>query len=261
MTRTMYDGVDPSRLPVYCQLAAGYIDGLYAWEAAGWERFSAQTTLVRIACFAETNNGDFLDVEQGNAAPEQAPGWITMRRRAGHPFPAVYMNVDTWPRVRQAFADQHVIEPLYIVAEWDGKAAVPAGAFGKQYVSDNQAGFDLSVIGDYWPGVDPAPQYAPELRRNDMHVDLIEGKDVVFTNPAAALGGESRLCLACDFHPATIRVATYSFHTGGWTVNEYNLSDTGGALNLPLVPDVNKVSVNWLPGSLSGTAVGMDVYA
>ncbi len=255
----MYDSIDPSKLPVYAQLVAGYVDGLYAWSAAGWERFSPYTLLVRIAVFAETNDGHFLDVEQGNATPQQAPGWVDMRRRAGVPFPAVYMNASTWPAVRQAFADQKVIEPLYIVADYDGRASIPAGAFGKQYLSDNRAGYDLSVIGDTWPGVDLPTSLT--RRENDMHTDLVEGRTVVFTNPAAVLGGESRLTLACDYHPATIRVATYSFHTGQWTVNNYPISDTGGALSLPLVPDVNKVSVTWQPGSLSGTAVGMDVYA
>lgn len=250
----MYDSISAPTIPLGAQVAAGYVDGLYKWQPAWWTRFGPSTTLVRIAVFAETNDGDFLDVERGNANPEQAPTWVTMRRAAGHPAPAVYMNASTWPQVRYAFTTQKVPEPLYIVADYDGQAVIPAGAFGKQYT--DLGGYDLSVIGDYWPGVDPPIPLDP--RRHDVHVDLQPGKTTVFTNPAAVLGGTSHLCLASDFGDATVRVATFSLKAGSWSVQTYPVGRVAGAIKVELPADINKISAQ----IVSGTApVGMDVFA
>ncbi len=154
MTRTMYDGVDASRLPTSAQLVAGYVDGLYKWSSADWARFP-RSVKVRVAVFSQTNDGQVLDVEPGNATPAQSVDWVLMRRRAGVD-PTVYMNTSTWPAVRDAFRARRVAEPHYWVAQYDGIATIPSGAIGKQYYNNNDLGYDLSVVADHWPGVDPA---------------------------------------------------------------------------------------------------------
>lgn len=258
MTRTMYDGVNASRLPTDAQLVAGYVDGLYAWSAADWARFP-HSVKVRIAVFSSTNNGEVLDVETGDATPAESVDWVLMRRRAGVD-PSVYMNTSTWPAVRAAFRARNVAEPHYWVAQYDGVASIPAGAVAKQYFNNNQAGYDLSVVADQWPGVDSASgtTFGASLRRNDMHVDLQPNTPVVFTNPAAALGGSSTMLLASDFGDATVRVATFSFKDNNWTVAEHTVTANGGALSLSLPPDTNKVSVNVTTGN---APVGLDVLA
>ncbi|MGH3437143.1 MAG: hypothetical protein ACRDRN_11830 [Sciscionella sp.] len=159
MTRTMYDGIDAARLPVTAQLVGGYVDGNYRWSATDWARFP-HAVKVRIAVFGDTDDGHVLDVEPGNATPAQSVDWVLMRRRAGAD-PTVYMNATTWPVVRSAFMARGVAEPHYWVAQYDGVAAIPAGAVGKQHTNDQAAGWDLSSVADYWPGVDPAPVPAP----------------------------------------------------------------------------------------------------
>ena len=91
-----------------------------------------------------------------------------------------------------------------------------------------------------------------------MHVDLKLNNPVVFTNPAAVLGGTSTMLLACDFGTATVRVATFSFKTASWSVVSHDISSTSGALSLPLPADTNKVSVNVTAGDIP---VGLDVLA
>jgi len=264
VSRSMYDGVDASRLPAGAQLVAGYVDGLYAWSDADWARFP-NSVKVRIACFADTDDGEVLDVEPGNATPAESVDWVLMRRRAGAD-PTVYMNTSTWPTVRSAFAARNVAEPHYWVAQYDGVATLPAGAHAKQYYNNDQAGYDLSVVADYWPGIDRAPAGgaavnltpADTRRRNDMHVDLKPNTPVVFTNPAAALGGTSTLLLASDFGDATVRVATFSFKTASWTVVNHVIGSKGGAFSMPMPPDTNKVSVVL---QTDGVPVGLDVLA
>ena len=91
-----------------------------------------------------------------------------------------------------------------------------------------------------------------------MHLDLQPSVPVVFTNPAAVLGGTATMTAACDFADATLRVATYSFAAKGWTVNTYTITRTGGALSLSLPADTNKVSVIL---QSEGATVGLDVLA
>jgi hypothetical protein len=262
----MYDGINTdvpkiAALPDAIGLVAGYVDGEFAWSPEDWARFP-NSTHVRIACFATTNDGEVLDVEPGNATPAESVDWVLMRRQAGAD-PTVYMNTSTWPAVRAAFQARDVQEPHYWVAQYDGIAILPAGAIAKQYYNSDSAGYDLSVVADYWPGVDepPAPASAPSstARRNDMHIDLKPNTPVVFTNPAAALGGTSYLLLACDFGDATVRVATFSFKAADWTsVKNYPVARKGGAVSIPLPADTNKVSLNLVAGDCP---VGADVLA
>lgn len=161
MTRTMYDSVTATDIPKSAQMVAGYVSGRYRWSAADWARFP-NAVKVPIATQASVNDGQVLDVEPGDAEPWQAPGWV-LRRRASGVDPTVYCNeLNGWAAVRQAFWNQHVAEPHYWVARYDGKALIPAGAVAKQYANPTvhgQGHYDLSIVADYWPGIDlPEPQ-------------------------------------------------------------------------------------------------------
>jgi hypothetical protein len=261
VTRDFYDGITAARLPADAQMVGGYGDGLYKWSDADWARFSKATIRVRIVVFATTNDGQVLDVEPGNATPAESVDWVLMRRQAGAD-PTVYMNTSTWSTVRAAFQARGVAEPHYWVAQYDGAATIPAGAVAKQYENNQTAGWDLSVVADYWPGVDPKPQAAPTApssrRENDMHVDLMLNRPMVFTNPAAALAGVSTMLLASDFGDATVRVATWSMQAKGWIVNSHQIKSSDSALRLELPPDTNKVSVTMTAGTCP---VGLDVLA
>lgn len=157
MTRTMYDAVTPSAIPTDATLVAGYVDGAYAWSNADWARFP-QSVKVRIAVFPHTNDGHVLDVEQGDATPAQAPGWVAMRRAAGVD-PTIYCSESAWSSVIAAFDAAGIAHPHWWVAAYPGGGAViPAGAVAHQYADPPGSGgnFDISVVADYWPGIDPA---------------------------------------------------------------------------------------------------------
>jgi hypothetical protein len=153
----MYDGITPSNLPAGAAMVAGYVDGWYANMTEMAARFPGATR-VGIAVHASTDDGIVLDVETGDASPSQAPGWVVMRRSHGLD-PSVYCNTDTWPAVRAAFAAAGVPEPHYWIAQYDNAAVIPAGAIAKQYQETDP--WDVSVVADYWPGVDPVPAPPP----------------------------------------------------------------------------------------------------
>ena len=151
----MYDSVTPTDIPASARMVAGYVDGRYAWSAQAWRRWRG-ARFVRIAVLASTNDGNVLDVERGDATPAQSVGWVLMRRRAGGD-PSVYCNASTWPAVRAAFHAAGVAEPHYWIASWGTGPTGIAGAVAHQYADPPASGghYDLSVVADYWGGVDP----------------------------------------------------------------------------------------------------------
>lgn len=153
----MYDSTAPGDIPLEAKMVAGYVDGPYAWPQSGWARFP-DAVKVRIAIAPWTDDGEVLDVEQYDASPQQAPGWVQLRRRSGAD-PTVYCSRSAWPTVWSEFQRQGVPQPHYWIAQYDNVAALPSGAVAKQYIDPPQSGghWDLSLVADFWPGVDAAP--------------------------------------------------------------------------------------------------------
>ena len=173
MPRTMFDSVTASNIPTDAQMVAGYVDpgGMFTWTDADWARFPTAIK-VRIAGHASTNDGHVLDVEAGDATPDQAPGWVTMRRSAGV-TPTVYCSEAAWASVKQAFAAQGVPEPEWWIAGYPGSVGVALypGAVAHQY--RDVGPYDLSIVADFWPGVDTA---TPTPTSEDDPVDYISQK-------------------------------------------------------------------------------------
>lgn len=178
MTRRMADSVTVTNLPEGFDVYGGYTDGLYANMTALKARFPDKP-LVGFTVFASDNFGDCLDVESGDATPDQAPGWIAARRLAGHPGPLVYCSESLWPTVRAAFSAQNVPEPGYIIAAYPGSAGeggmYPPPAVGHQF--KDWGPYDESVVVDYLPGIDPAPVPPPPIppTEEDMLTSFVDG--------------------------------------------------------------------------------------
>ena len=145
----IYDSDNPDDIPSGVK-AAGYVNGYahVAWDARGWARFP---DAIRISVFAY-NAGDALDVENGDATPAQAPGWVKMRLAAGVALPWVYVNRSNQRATEDAMWAGGI--PLYKAAMWvatlDGTKAVaryryPVAAV--QYANSTLAGghYDLSI--------------------------------------------------------------------------------------------------------------------
>jgi hypothetical protein len=205
--RTMYDAVTAAnitRANSRPQMVAGYIDKikLEPWSAADWARFP-DARKVEIVKKANTNAGHVLDVEPGDATPEQAPGWATMRRRSGFAYPVIYCNRSTWPKVKAAFAAQGVAPPLYWIATASGRPEIPDGAIAAQYLLDIAPGIDVSAVADYWPGVDPTPGSTGggQAAADSTGVDLMER---ITVTPANAGQNTVRLNLSGSAGAAVI---------------------------------------------------------
>jgi hypothetical protein len=155
MTRVMVDSTNVADDPASAQLVAYYVDGIYATTAAVVRSRFPNAVLVPISAIG-TNNGIVGDQEPGCMDISQAITWVEERRAAGLD-PSIYVNETYgWPGARHAFDASGVAEPHWWVADYDGIAVVPSGAVAKQYENPPMDGghFDLSVVADYWPGVD-----------------------------------------------------------------------------------------------------------
>lgn len=179
MTRIMYDGITPTSVPGGARIYAGYVNG----EWPSYAELAARNPLALHVSIAVnvSARAKCLDVENGDATPAQAPGWVLQQRAAGDPYPWVYMNEETWPAVRAAFAAQKVAPPWYWVAGYvkdpSKYGAIPAGAIGIQ--DYDFGGYDRSVMADYIPGLDPVPVTAagaaPE-EDEDMSTTSVNGR-------------------------------------------------------------------------------------
>ena len=171
--RLCFDSTDPNAIPASAEMVLQYIDGanaavVEAWAQAAAGRF-ASAKKIRVACLASTNDGDLLDVEQGNATPGSAPGWVQMRRAAGVD-PGVYVNLSNWTAVMEAFQAAAVAQPHYWLAEYDNDPTIPPGADAKQYANEPLTGgnYDISTVSPDWPQGDTmTPEQAQQLA--DLH--------------------------------------------------------------------------------------------
>jgi hypothetical protein len=174
--RTMYDSTNAKDIPIDAQMVAGYVDGRYRWSDADWARFP-NAVKVRIACFSQTDDGQVLDIESGCSEPEDAPGWARRRRAVGVD-PTVYVNRSNLKAVRFPFDQIGEPMPHIWLASYDGVAEIPEGMVAKQYANEPLAGghFDLSVVADFWPGIDaPQGNDTPQLGGQSADLDLRVG--------------------------------------------------------------------------------------
>ena len=162
----MYDAVATANVPASATLVAAYGDGYWNNIAAYRARFP-HAQIVEIAVSANDDLGVVLDVENGDATPAQAPGWVVKRRAAGV-VPTVYCNASTWAAVKAAFTAAKVAEPEWWIADYDGNPTIETGAVAKQYSSPGP--YDLSAVAAYWPGVDPTPETDVALSTADANL-------------------------------------------------------------------------------------------
>jgi hypothetical protein len=143
--RTMFDAITVADIPADATMVAGYIDGHYANLPEMQARFPHATV---VSVTVTGGDADVLDIENGDATPQDAPGWID-----AHPHGSLYCDESTWPAVQAAFGSRP-LPPIWVAA-YDGDPTVPAYAVAKQYASNSA--YDTSSVSAYWPGVDPVP--------------------------------------------------------------------------------------------------------
>jgi hypothetical protein len=97
---TMYDSIDVGQIPRDGPAAAGYTSGNWpTWQTI---RSGPWSHKLSIAVTASHDDADCLDVEVGDATPEQAPAWVKRAKQRGVRKPVVYASLSTMPAVLAA---------------------------------------------------------------------------------------------------------------------------------------------------------------
>jgi hypothetical protein len=171
----MYDGINALAAGIAKEfpsaaMVAGYINGKYAWSQQDWNLFP-HANHVQITITASVNAADVLDVEAGDASPNQTAGWIAMRKAAGYYRPTIYCSRSVIPAVRSGTGSYILGKDYDIwVADYTGSAhqvtapgSPSATCAATQYQST--ANYDVSVVYDGgWPhrkSPVPAPTRLP----------------------------------------------------------------------------------------------------
>lgn len=158
----MYDGVNSDAEAIAkdfpdAAMVAGYVNGKYAWSESDWSRFP-KAAHVEISITASADAGDVLDVEAGDATPDEAVEWIRKRKGSGYARPTVYCSKAAIPAVRKATGDYILGRDYDIwVADWTEEPhevtapGLPhALCAATQY--ENTRGYDVSVVySEGWP--------------------------------------------------------------------------------------------------------------
>lgn len=156
MTRYMADACNPANLPAGW-LGAVYVDGICA---------TAQTLGRRTISSLAQADADEGDVEPGNPGWSVWVPWVVRQRNHGNPYPWLYCCddgyggsfFDGWRHVDgvAAFARAGVPQPLWRVFNFN-LSEPPSYAVAVQVAVGIEPGYDVSLLLDYIPGMDPTP--------------------------------------------------------------------------------------------------------
>jgi hypothetical protein len=169
MSRTMVDSTGAAdslaaQRATGATMLGGYTDGIYANIPALAADAPPGSVIVEFSAIG-TDSGTVGDVESGCIwPPANAVPWVLARRAAGID-PSIYCGRANWPAVIAAFDSAGVPYPHWVTAHYTNTPHFCDGgcfpsyvngltAVATQYGGDLAGHYDLSVVADYWPGVD-----------------------------------------------------------------------------------------------------------
>lgn len=177
MTRIMYDSTTAADVPKSATMALGYLDGAYRTVAALKAR-KPRPVIVTTTVNGSTPGAHVIDRETGDATPAGAARWALAENKAGR-LPTVYTYLSGVKDVLAALAAIGLgrDDVLIFTAHYTGrphfcgrvcllrygKLAFRPRVIATQYANPDftKHHYDLSLVHDYWPGVDPEPAPKP----------------------------------------------------------------------------------------------------
>ena len=150
----MFDAVNTSHLPKDALWVAGYVDG-HRPTFASLKKSHPKSRRVSIATSA-ASVADVLDVENGDAIPQQVPGWVVRMRAMGR-NPVVYTSRSEMGVVESCCTAEGVAPPHYWIADWTGEPHLVSGSVATQWANGSSRypgyaeGCDTSLVSPNFP--------------------------------------------------------------------------------------------------------------
>lgn len=164
MTVVMFDAVEAANIPATAQAAAGYVGGRWPDYLGIVQRFPHLESAGRLLSIAvnDTEAARCLDVETGDASPNQAPSWAKRMLARGVWKPCLYANRSTMPAVIQALSASGLHRDQYRlwVADWTFAAHIPSGFDACQWTDRAYGGRDDQTLA--LDSFFPSPHHAPQ---------------------------------------------------------------------------------------------------
>jgi hypothetical protein len=198
--RYMYDSTNVQELPTNAQLVGVYANGDYFATPAQLQAHCPTSIPVWIDVNGSDPGAYVLDVEQFDATPQQAPGWIKAGSHNGR-RPTIYCSRDTVAAVYSACSAEGLSSPedydMWIATldgtttwtnpltgQQDQELSTVPGVVAVQY--EPGSAYDISYVYDaYWPEYPPAPtppKPAPTLTRLSIEAFYSDGTSKVLSN-------------------------------------------------------------------------------
>ena len=158
----MYDSVDAGTVPASAPAVAGYVGG-------NWPSFQPLVTRCPAARHLSIavnagEDADCLDIENGDATPDQAPAWVARQLRRGAWRPCLYSSRSemqaVWGALQRAGITRGLVR-LW-VADWTYVPHIPPGYDACQW-TDRALGRNLDeslCLDGFFPKAPPKPRPA-----------------------------------------------------------------------------------------------------
>ncbi len=151
---------------------AGYNDGLYN-DIRQLEAMYPGHRHQAIAVFP-WDDGDWLDIETGDARPQDAPGWVRRQHARGLARPGLYASLSVMPAVHAALEAAGIarnsVRLIYAAYASPPDPTILPGYDGHQYTDHWQGrNVDASVVRDDFFDVALVPHRPRRRRRPTLH--------------------------------------------------------------------------------------------
>jgi len=203
MSLVMYDDVRADLIPVDALYAAYYVNGRYANYTAVRRRLPNARHLLSIAVTAGAD-AECLDIETGDARPDQAPAWVKRQLARGVWRPVCYANRSTMPAVIAAlrkagirrnqvrlWVADYTFRSHFPVLRW---GLVPTQADGCQWTDrSHNRSLDQSVLRDDFFAIPaPAPKVVEEAAPDGAYIYLRDKDGQIRHEPLTKAGATLR---------------------------------------------------------------------
>ena len=166
---TMWDNISAASIPANAQACAGYAGGRWPDFKAMVQRFPKLAAEGRVKSIAvnDQETAHILDVEQGDATPAQAPGWV--KRMLAEPpavgiyKPGIYASLSAMGAVKRALANAGIQRSAVLlwVADWTYIAHLPPGYDACQWTDKAGPNDESLCLDSFFPPL-PAPVPPPQ---------------------------------------------------------------------------------------------------
>lgn len=112
-TLTMYDSIDVNAIPLHPQAVAGYVGGNWPTYSPLVKKFPFSKH--KSIAVSASEDAEILDIENGDASPDQAPAWVRRQLARGVKLPGVYADASTMPSVLAALSAAGIKRQDFVV--------------------------------------------------------------------------------------------------------------------------------------------------